>query len=228
MSLGGGQNSSKSSSSEQSGFRDLPAEIQNVFKQLATNAGSYLPSNNPDAANMFKPIGQTDAETQALGNINKGFTPNAQQYQSDIAMQMNPFDTSVIDGINRQGQGQNSILQQNLNSAGQFGSNRAALGANDIDLSRLQQIGQFKQGQFNTASQNALSLLPQMRANDANAQLQGGSFQRQLGLQQAQAPISLMSAISQILGVLPTNSGQSQSTSKSSGWNANISGNYSQ
>lgn len=211
MSLGSSKQSSSQSS--QSGFRDLPPEIQNVFKQLAVEAGSYLPSANPSTTAMFTPIGQTSGESTALTNINRGFAPNAAQYQQDIDMQMNPFDNSVIAEINRQAQGQNSILQSNLNRAGQFGSNRSFWSANDIDRERLDQIGRFKQNQFNTASNNALTVLPQARAADANAQLQGGAFQRNLQMQQQQAPISAMAAISQILGVLPTNSGQSSGKS---------------
>lgn len=203
---------SQSSNSQQQGFSGLPPEIQNAFKSLATQTGGYI--NNPSTPGMFQPLPQTAGETQALSNINQGFTPNAQSLKSDIAMQTNPFDSSVIDTINREAQGQGSILNKQLSSAGQFGSNRAALGANDIDLSRLYQIGTFKQNQFNTSLNNALTNLPQSRLQDANAQLQGGAFQRDLNTQGQQAPLNALARISQILGVLPTNSGQGTSTSK--------------
>lgn len=206
-------------SSSSQGFRDLPPEMQNVFKSLATQAGGFLPGSS-NSANMFTPLPQTAGETTALSNINKGFTPNAGQLQSDINMQTNPFDSSVIDTINRQAQGQGSVLNQQLSKAGQFGSNRAALGANDIDLTRLNQIGTFKQGQFNTALNNAMTVLPQSRLQDANAQLQGGAFQRDLYGQGQQAPLSALARISQILGVLPTNSGTSSSSG--SGFNAGL------
>lgn len=213
LSMGGG--SQGSSQSSQQGFRDLPPEIQNAFKDLATQAQGFLPGNNPAIAQSFNPQ-QSPLTTQGNAAISQGFAPNAQQFNSDIAMQQNPYDQYVIGEINRQAQGQNSVLQQNTNAAGQFGSNRQFLGANDIDLSRMNQIGQFKQQGYSNAANNALTVLPQLRAASAQAQLQAGQQQQQLGLQQQQAPISALAAISSILGVLPTNSGQSSGSSHGS------------
>jgi hypothetical protein len=202
------------------GFRDLPPEIQNAFKSLATEAQGFLPSENPASAAMFTPSALTAGEQGAIGATNAGFTPTAASLGSDIAMQMNPYDSYVIDEINRQSQGENSILQQNMGAAGQFGSNRQMLGANDIDLSRLNQIGTFKQAGYNTALGNAMNVLPQQRASDAQAQLAVGSMQRGLNTQTQQAPVNALAAISSILGVLPTNSGQSSgSSSTGGGWN---------
>lgn len=221
ISFGGGGSSGGSQQSSSQGFRDLPPEIQNAFKDLATQAQGYLPGNNASTTSMFTPIGQTAGETQAINATNAGFAPTAASVNNDVAMQMNPYDSYVIDEINRQSQGQNSALQRTLSNAGQFGSNRMILGANDIDLSRMNQIGQFKQGQYNTALNNAMTVLPQQRQADAAAQMGIGGFQRQLGQQIAQAPISALSSISSILGVLPTNSGQSSgsSSSGSHSWN---------
>lgn len=215
-----GQDSNSSGSSAQqstSGFRDLPPEIQDAFKSLATTAQGYI--GNPSTTSMFTAT-QSPLTTQGNAAISQGFTPNAQQLQSSIAMQQNPYDKYVIDEINRQAGGQNSALQQNLNSAGQFGSNRQFLGANDIDLSRMNNIGSFLQGNYNTSLQNALTTIPQSQAATAAAQLQAGQQQQQFGLQQQQAPISGLGAISSILGVLPTNSGQStgNSNNSSSSW----------
>lgn len=213
ISFGGSDSSGSQQQQASQGFRDLPPEIQNAFKDLAVQAQGYLPGNNPSVNSMFTPIGQTEGETKAIAATNQGFTPTAQSLQSDIAMQMNPYDRYVVDEINRQAGGQNSVLQQNMNKAGQFGSNRQFLGANDIDLSRMNAIGQFKQGQFNTAMNNALTTLPQQRMNDATAQLGIGTFQRNLAADTAQAPTNALARIAQILGVLPTNSGQSSGTS---------------
>jgi hypothetical protein len=221
ISFGGSDSGSQQQQSSSQGFRDLPPEIQNAFKDLAVQAQGYLPGNNAATSEMFTPLAQTAGETQAINNINQGFTPNQTQLNSDIAMQMNPFDESVISEINRQATGQNSALNRTMANAGQFGSNRMALGANDIDLSRLNQIGTFKQGQYNTAMNNALTVLPQNRLSDANAQLSAGGFQRTLNNQTKQAPVNALASISQILGVLPTNSGQSSGSggSSSSGYN---------
>lgn len=210
-----GSSSGQSSQSSQQGFRDLPPEIQNSFKALATQAQKYTPSTAANV-NRFTPLPQTGMETDALASIGRGFTPDQNQFNSDIAMQNNPFDSSVIDTINRQAGGDFSILKQNASQTGTFGSNRQALGANDIDLTRLNQIGTFKQNQFNTQAQNALTTMPQQRMADASAQLQGGGFLRNLNSQQNQAPLNALAAISQILGILPTNSGQSSGSSDQS------------
>lgn len=190
--LGGG--GSKQSSSSTSGYAALPPQLQEIFNQLGMAVGQYTNPNNPGVADRFTPLAQTADETAAFDKMRQGFSPTAQSLQSDIAMQQNPFDQYVIDGINREATGQNSILGQNLTKAGQFGSNRGMLGANDIDLSRLQQIGQFKQGGFNTAMNNALTTLPQARANDANSLLGIGQFQRGLQGQTNLAPISALQA----------------------------------
>ena len=226
MSLGGDTASQNSSNSSQQGFRDLPSEIQNAFKDLAVQAQGFLPGNNPNTTNMFTPLAQTAGETNAINNTNQGFTPDAARFASDIKMQQNPFDQSVIDTINREAQGAGSQLNRATSQAGQFGSNRFQLGANDIDLSRLQQIGAFKQGQYNTAANNALTVLPGQRMADASAQLATGGFQRQLAGQTKQAPISALQSVAQILGILPTNSGQSsgQSNSDSFGFKFGIPG----
>lgn len=208
----GGSSGSQQQSSQQ-GFRDLPPEIQDAFKSLATQAQGFI--GNPTATQAFTPQ-QSSLTTQGNAAVSQGFAPNAQQYNSDIAMQQNPYDQYVTNEINRQAQGQNSVLQQNTNAAGQFGSNRQFLGANDIDLSRLNQIGQFKQQGYQNASNNALTVLPQLRAGSAQAQLQAGQQQQQFGTSQQQAPINALAAISSILGVLPTNSGQSQGSGSNS------------
>lgn len=184
----------------------------------ASGGMTGLPSTAPTggSTSMFTPLGQTAGETQAIGAINRGFTPDANRFFSDISMQQNPYDRFVLDEINRQSQGQNSILQQNMSRAGQFGSNRQLLGANDIDLSRINQIGGFLQGQYDKSANNALTVLPQSRLNDATAQLGAGTFQRGLAADTAQAPVNALARIAQILGVLPTNSGQSTGSSHGS------------
>ncbi len=206
--FGGSQSSSSAQGS--SGFSLLPSEIQAPYKNYATAVNNQIPL----AQTAYTPIGQTAGETQAYNAINKGFTPDQNQLNSDIQMQQNPFDSSVIDTINRQAGGDFSVLKQSLNQAGQFGSNRQNLGANDIDLSRLNQIGSFKQNEYNNAIQNALSVLPQLRSSDAQQQLAAGGAQRQLGIQTASAPITGLQQIGTALGILPT-SGGSQNTSDS-------------
>lgn len=210
--LGGG---SKSGSSSQSGFSMLPPELQAAFKDYAPLINQYTNPNDPANVARFTPMAQTAGETSALAKMDQGFTPDQAQLTSDINMQMNPFDDSVISEINRQGQGQNSVLQQQLDQSGQFGSNRGILGANDIDLSRMNLIGKFKQDQYNTALNNSLNTLTDSRRTDATGALTGGTYARNLDTATKQAPITALTTFGQLLGAIPQ-SGGSTSTSQSS------------
>lgn len=210
--LGGG---SSSSGSSQSGFMTLPPELQQPFKDYAPLLNQYLNPTNPDNVARFNPLGQTAGETAAYSNINKGFAATPDSLKADIAMQMNPFDEYVINDINRQSQGDYSILKQNLSETGQMGSNRAILGASDVEQNRLNNIGKFRQDQYNTALDNSLNELTQSRAADATMQLGVGDRQRALDLQTKQAPIAALQSFGTLLGALPKDGG-STSTQKSS------------
>lgn len=196
--LGGG--TSGTSTPMTNAFAQAPQEIKDVYTDFAKNIQSTLLGGN--AANMFTPQPLTAGEQGAISSINKGFTPDATQLQSDIQMQMNPFDQFVIDAINREAAGQGSVLKSALSGVGQSGSNRQMLGANDIDLTRLQQIGGFKQNQYNTALQNALTTLAGSRRQDASSQLGVGDFLRGLDLQTKQAPVAVLEAIKSLTGGL--------------------------
>lgn len=189
--LGGG--GSKGSSS-QSGYSALPQILHDTFNPLGQAVGQFTNPNNPGVVNRFTPLAQTADETRAFDQFRQGFAPTSQSIASDIAMQQNPFDQYVINGINREAQGKNSILQQNQNAAGQLGSNRGMLGANDIDLTRLNQIGGFLQNNYDKSLNNAINVLPQQRSADASALLGIGDFQRNLQSQTNLAPISALQA----------------------------------
>ncbi len=207
--LGGSKTSSSSG-----GFNQLPAEISGAYKDFGQQIQDLLGSGN--LTNMYKPLAQTAGETKAYGNIDQGFAPTAQTLKSDISMQQNPYDQYVIDEINRQSGGEYSILKQAQNAAGQSGSNRGMLGANDIDLSRLNQIGSFKQQGYNTALQNALTTLPGARQQDAQNQLGAGANQRDLAGQESQAPLIALQQLASALGILPTAEGSTSSSTKTS------------
>lgn len=209
--LGG---SSGSSSAASGGFNALPDTIKGAYTSYGQQIQDLLKSGN--LTNMYKPLAQTAGETKAYGAIDTGFAPTEQTLKSDISMQQNPYDQYVIDEINRQAGGGYSILKQSLNEAGQMGSNRQNLGANDIDLSRLNQIGAFKKQGYDTALQNALTTLPGARQQDAQNQLGAAGNQRSLAGQEDQAPLVALQQLAAALGILPTAEGSSTSSSKSS------------
>lgn len=215
--ISGGSSDSNQQSQQQatSGFQALSPQIQDVFNTLATTAGQYLPGTGAggSTSNMYTPLPQTAGETTALNTINQGFNPTTSQFNSSVNEQMNPYNQDVINQINKNAYGQNSVLNQQATQAGQFGSNRQMLGANDIATTQANEIGSLLNPEYNTAVNNALTTIPQLNAQSAQAQLQGGAFQRQLAGQTAQAPLTSLSSLAQILGVLPTQSGQSTGSS---------------
>lgn len=215
--VGGGKQSSNSSSG---GFNALPKDIKTAYNTLGQQATAGLTSGG--FAQAFTPLKQTADETAAYAAL-RGNDPIA-NLSDNIALQMNPFDQYVVDGINREAAGNGSVLQSALNGAGIQGditaSNRGILGANDIDAQRLQQIGQFKQGQYNTALNNALTVIPGATADYANNLAGIAGAQRDLAGQQGQAQINALLAAAKAIGVLPTQEGSS--TSKSSGFSFSL------
>lgn len=167
----------------------------------------------------FTPMGETADETRGYDAMRAGFAPTAESLQSDMGMLQNPWDEYVLGDINRQATGDYSILKQGLADAGQFGSNRSILGANDIDLSRLNLIGTFKQGQYNNALNSILNNIIPQRQQDAQNLLGIGAAQRGLDWNTRQAPINALNASTGVLNNLGFNSAvanTSFSTAKSS------------
>ena len=186
-----------------SGFQTLPKEIQDAFKQYAEKTSSLLPT----AGSAFTPMGATADEDNAFSAIRGGFAPTQSSIGSDIGMQMNPFNDSVINDINRQAGGEFSVLKGVLDEGGAFGSNREMLGANDIDLSRLNQIGRFKQDQYNSALNNAMTTMPKARAQDAQNLLSIGDRERGLDSAIRQGDINGLLALGKSMSVLPQSGG---------------------
>lgn len=213
--VSGGQTSSNQQS-QQNGFSALPQGIQTAFTNLGQNVNSTLLNGNGNQ--MFTPIGQTADETagyKALESANP-----LDNLQSNIDAQMNPYMSSVIDQVNRQAQGQYSLTNQASAQAGQMGSNRSILGANDIDQTRLQTIGGLLGNQYNTALQNALTTIPQGLQSYGSSLISAGQNQRQLATDTQQAPVNALLAAAQALGVLPKTDASGTSSGSSSGWNA--------
>jgi len=199
----------KAKTTTTSAYSAAPKFQQQALASQTAGVQSFLNPLNADGTtnfdniSRFTPIDQTADESAAYDLIRQGFTPTAEGLQQDLTALQNPYLSSVIAEVNRQGQGQNSVLQQNLNQAGQFGSNRTILGANDIDLSRQNQIGGLLSDNYNTNLNYALNVLPALRAADATGLAGIGADQRALAYQQAQAPVNALQAQSGILSTFP-------------------------
>lgn len=210
--FGGSSGQQQSQSTSNSGFSQLPPQIQQAFTQYATQAGNQFAT--PQTA-AYAPGPLTSGETTALNTINAGFTPTQDQINSSVSEQMNPYNTDVMNQIQQQAYGADSALNSELSAAGQNNtSNRATLGYNNIANQQAATLGSILQPQFQTAMNNALTTIPGLNQQSALAQLQGGQFQQGLNLQNLQAPVSALSAYGSLLGVLPQTGG---STSQSTG-----------
>ena len=189
------------------GFYALPKQYQDLYLGLLGQASdTLLPGGELNTA-MFTPLPQTADEARAAEMIRAGLAPTQESLRSDVSMLMNPYNEFVIDDLNRQAQGQNSILNQALSRTGQMGSNRSILGASDIEQQRLGQIGQFRQGQYNQAVNTALGQLANLRQGDISNLMNLGGFERGLDTATRQAPLSALTAGQQALGGFKTEFG---------------------
>lgn len=206
---------SKNTNSSSSGYLSVPTQLRQGFNKLGTAVSQYTDPNNPANIERFSPMAQTGDETNAYNSLRQGFTPTANSLSSDLSMLMNPYNDYVIGGINNQANGDFSILKQNMDQAGQFGSNRQMLGANDIELQRQNQIGSLLQNQYNQALGQVFNNLVPQRQQDAMNMLDIADRQRALDMQTKQAPISALQAGTSM--IQPFTGGQSYGKSVDSG-----------
>lgn len=201
---------SKQQQSSSSGYSTIPNSIRSGFDQLGEGVSQYTNPNDPANIARFTPMGETGDETTAYNAMRQGFTPTSDSLNADLSMLMNPFNDSVIGGINNAANSDFSILKQNMNQAGQFGSNRQMLGANDIELQRQNQIGSLLQNQYNQALGQIFNHLVPQRQQDAQNLLGIGDRQRSLDYQTKQAPITALQAGTSMIA--PFNSTSSSGT----------------
>jgi hypothetical protein len=202
-----------------SGLYSQPQAYQDLYGSVAGNTAAGVNNIN---AQMFTPQGFNQGEQQALNQAYQGFTPTAGSINSDMSMLMNPFDDYVINDINRQSQGQNSLVNQAATQAGQQGSNRSFLGSSDVEQNRLNNIGTFRQGQYNTALDQILNTLTNSRRQDTAGALGAGALERDLGMQTQQAPLQALLAQQGLLGGIPTQFGNAGNTAQTVKTGANF------
>lgn len=202
--LGGGssgQSSQTVSNALTPGYTQYQQQLNDLFSNPAT------------AASAFTPAPLSSGETNAINNLSTGFTPTASSLNSDLSMLQNPFNSSVINLINQQANGQNSLVNQAGTLAGQQGSNRNFLGSSDVEQNRLNNIGAFQQSQYNQSLSDVLNNLVPQRQQDALDALTGGQYQRNIQQQTQLAPYNAMQSYGQLLGVLPKTSGSATNSS---------------
>lgn len=208
--FGGSDQKQTNNQAATSGYASIPENIRKGFDQLGLQVSQYTNPNDPANIARFTPLAQTEGETNAYNAINQGFAPTQATLGNDISMLINPFNDYVVGGINNQANSNYSILKQALDQAGQFGSNRQILGANDIELQRQNQIGSLLQGQYNQALGQIFNNLVPQRQQDAMNQLEAGSMQRALDMQTKMAPITALQTGTSMIA--PFNSSTSMGT----------------
>ena len=192
------------------GFYALPQSLQDTYSGVYNNAFNRLKTNY----DYLTPMGTTADEAQAMEMYRGGFAPTQESLSNDISMLSNPFDEYVINEMNRQSQGQNSLVNQAASRAGQIGSNRSFLGTSDVEQNRLNNIGTFKQSNYNNALNAALTTLPSLRQNDAGNLMAIGDFQRKQDMANKMAPFETANLAKSMLGGDPTQLGQKAYTIK--------------
>lgn len=200
----------------QSGFSQLPASLQQAFTQYGNTLNSAT-SDSGALTSAFTPQDLNSGATSSLSALsNNDYAPTASNIASSMSEMQNPYDSSVISQINKQAYGDSSQLASNLNAAGQFGSNRSALGANDIATTQANNINSYLGGEYNTNMTNALTTLPQALQTSAGNSINAGLTQQQQGLAKSTAPYTGLSAYSSLLGNIPSNGGSISSGTNTS------------
>jgi len=190
-----------------SGYYAMPQEYRDLYDGLLKNVSSTLLPGGQLNTEMFTPLPQTADETRAFDLSRQGLAPTEESLRRDLSMLMNPFDEFVINDINREATGQNSLVNQYATRAGQQGSNRGFLGTSDVERTRLNDIGRFRQGQYNTAVQNILGPMAALKQQDIGNLLNAGQFERGLDTQTRQAPMTALTAGLGAINSIPTSFG---------------------
>lgn len=145
------------------------------------NVSSYVMKDvikNPNK--YFKPMGMTQEEELAQEAILSAFQ-DPQAYQDQIETFLSPYRDIISQDINKQFESPQGMLAARASEAGAFGSSRHRGGQVDLERARLDALTSALQGQYNVAQ-------GQMQQGIGNL-LGFGGFQRDLDLQQRQAPI---------------------------------------
>lgn len=181
------------------GYYSLPSDLKSIYDQF------YQGIPNATSTSAFTPPDFNADQNSAFSMVRNAANPTSQSISDLVSAYQNPYNNSVISEINRQSQGPYSLLKQALSDSGGLGSNRQLLGANDIDLSRTNQIGSFLQSQFN----NSLNTGLQQQQQNINNLSTIGNQQQQQQQQTQQAPYNALQAESGLLNPVVSYVGQS-------------------
>lgn len=222
--LGGSESSGSSTSS--SGLNSLSPGLQRNYGDLAGFAREYASPEYEGNADRFTPIGFTPDEEAAFSMIREGVAPKtSEDVKSLVDMFMNPYGDVVIDDINREFEGQNSLLKSIFADSGSgpmgASSNRSILSTVNLEDARLRAIASARKDMYDTALNTALGRFTDLKQGDITNLLGIGDKERALDYQTKQAPIQGLLTWGQILNPVTqlssaTKSGSSESSAESS------------
>ena len=210
-----GGSSGGTQSSSQGGFSMLPASLQQAFTQYGTSLNNA--TSDPSAlTSAFTPQTLNSGSLASLSALaNNAYAPTAANINSNLASITNPYMADVINPAQQAAYGANSVLSGDAASAGQFGSNRTALGASNIANQEASTIGNLLGTQFNTSMGDVLnSILPGLQTS-AQQSVNSGLTSQQQALSKSESPYTALAAYSQLLGNIPQSGGTTSSSSGS-------------
>ena len=212
----GSSGSSSGQSTGQSGFSLLPPALQQAFTQYGNTLNSQTANPN-SLTSAFTPEPLNSGATSSLQALSdNAYAPTAANINSSMASVTNPYMADVINPTEQAAYGADSALSSTLSAAGQFGSNRATLGANNIANQEAATIGGLEGNQFNTSMNDVLSsILPGMQSS-ASGSINAGLTAQQQALMKSTAPYTALSAYSSLLGNIPSSGGSISNSSNSS------------
>jgi len=228
----GGNQFTQSVIREAPGIEERKIELMDLARQVAQQPVS-IPAMQVSPLSALEQQGITAAGTSGIGapTVTSGLGQLLAAQTPNISQFYNPYQSYVIDEINRQAAQARNQLSAQAVGAGAFGGGREGVAIGELERARLGQVGLAQQQGFGTALQaaqqqqqtlgnigsamaNIGQLQQQMSQNDINQLLAAGGLQRQLAqatldatrqtqLQQAYEPYQRAEFLSNIYAAGP-------------------------
>lgn len=228
----GGNQFTQSVIREAPGIEERKIELMDLARQVAQKPVS-IPAMQVSPLSALEQQGITAAGTSGVGasTVTSGLGQLLAAQTPNISQFYNPYQSYVIDEINRQAALSRNQLAAQAIGSGAFGGGREGVAIGELERARLGQVGLAQQQGFGTALQaaqqqqqtlgnigsamaNVGQLQQQMSQNDINQLLAAGGLQRQLAqatldatrqtqLQQAYEPYQRAEFLSNIYAAGP-------------------------
>ena len=151
------------------------AEQQGIAQAQQTGVGTGAITGAQTAAQQYGTGAQTAAQQYGTGALQAAsMTPSSSQFQQYL----NPYQSYIVDEINRQSQMKQQQTAAQAIEAGAFGGGREGVQQAEQERARLATIGQAQESAF----RGALGAFQQGQALQAQTGLGAGQLEAQTGL----------------------------------------------